>query len=178
MVVVALLPDDVSIRKIGVPDVDVAIVQENGVLSFIVDVDCAPKLNIAPGLVEAPVESTDSNVTVEEPIAKAGVLAPIPFGFTESCAQGVVVPIPRNPALVNVDVPVPPKYAVYAERSVVDAFANVWSAVQLFGLAMFSDNVPDTPPSSDPNVPEYESDDPAVTVDVATVFSVPLDADV
>ncbi len=45
----------------------------------------------------------------------------------------------------------------------------------MFALPMFSDNVPDAPPSSEPKVPEYESDEPAVIVDVATVLTTPVE---
>ena len=51
---------------------------------------------------------------------------------------------------------------------------NVCSAVHVFGLDRFRESVPDAPPSSCPIVPEYESDEPIVGVDVDTVFSVPL----
>ena len=42
-------------------------------------------------------------------------------GLIASLAQGDVVPIPSEPSDVNVDVAVPPKNALVAERSVVDA---------------------------------------------------------
>ncbi len=44
----------------------------------------------------------------------------------------------------------------------------------MFGLARFRDSVPDTPPRSDPNVPVYDSDEPAVIVDVATLLTKPF----
>ena len=47
-------------------------------------------------------------------------------------------------------------------------------AVQWFPLAMLSERVPDVPPSSETNVPPvYDSDEPAVMVEVETVFRRP-----
>src|SRR5579872_1945086 len=54
--------------------------------------------------------------------------------FTDNSANGDVVPMPTLPAEVIVVVPVPPKYAVYAESCVDEAFAaNCCSPVQVFG---------------------------------------------
>ena len=46
------------------------------------------------------------SVAVDEPIANTGPL--MPFGLTDSCAQGVVVPIPTLPENVVVPVIAPP----------------------------------------------------------------------
>jgi hypothetical protein len=64
---------------------------------------------------------TTNPVAVVDPIANAGAVPFEMVGLIDSCAQGVDDPIPRNPALVNVDVAVPPKYAVYADSCVDEA---------------------------------------------------------
>src|SRR5437868_5896453 len=56
--------------------------------------------------------STINDVAVVEPITNATEFA---VEFTESCPSGVELPIPKLPVDVNVDVAVPPKYAVYAD---------------------------------------------------------------
>ena len=52
---------------------------------------------------------------------------------------------------------------------------NVCRAVHVLALAVFREIVPFVPPSRAPSVPVSESDEPILSDDVATVFSVPLD---
>ena len=71
-------------------------------------------LNLAYGLL-VPIPTfpefvTTKFVAVEEPMTKAGDV-PRPFEFTERSPHGVVVPIPRKPSCVKVDVAVPPNDA-------------------------------------------------------------------
>ena len=68
-----------------------------------------------------PLFVTTKFVAVDDPIANAGAVPLDIVGLIDNCAHGVDEPIPRNPALVNVDVAVPPKYAVYADSCVDDA---------------------------------------------------------
>ena len=44
----------------------------------------------------------------------------------------------------------------------------------MFALAVFNERVPAAPPTNDPIVPEYESDEPIVGVEVAVVLSAPV----
>ena len=62
------------------------------------------------------------------------------------------------------------------ESAVVDALANVCSAVQLLALPMFKESVPAAPPTSAPNVPEYASEPPIVDEVVATFCKAPVPA--
>jgi hypothetical protein len=59
---------------------------------------------------------------------------------------------------------------------VVEENANDCSAVHELAFAVFRDRVPDTPPTTLPNVPEYESEAPTVGVDVPTDCSAPVPA--
>ncbi len=54
---------------------------------------------------------TSKYVFVDDPIANAGADPLALVGLIESCAQGVEVPTPTNPAFVIVVVPVPPNCA-------------------------------------------------------------------
>ena len=45
----------------------------------------------------------------------------------------------------------------------------------MFALARFKERVPAPPPSIAPIVPEYESDEPMVAVEVATEFTNPVE---
>ena len=45
----------------------------------------------------------------------------------------------------------------------------------MFGLARLSESVPDEPPRKYPAVPEYESDEPIVGVEVDVVLSNPVE---
>ena len=74
----------------------------------------------------------------------------------------------RLPKPSMVVVAVAPKYARYAEKSVEEAFVNVWSAVQLLAFPVLRESVPALPPTRNPRVPEYASDPPTVAVVVAT----------
>ena len=49
-----------------------------------------------------------------------------------------------------------------------------WRAENVFGFAVLSDKVPETPPMNCPMVPEYDSDAPMVGVDVGETFNVPV----
>jgi hypothetical protein len=59
---------------------------------------------------------------------------------------------------------------------VVDENANVCSAVHELALPRFREIVPDAPPTTLPNVPEYDRDAPIVGVDVATDCRAPVPA--
>jgi hypothetical protein len=59
---------------------------------------------------------------------------------------------------------------------VVDENANVCSAVQLLALPRFRERVPEAPPTTLPNVPEYDRDAPITGVDVPTDCSAPVPA--
>jgi len=57
----------------------------------------------------------------------------------------------------------------------VEEFAKVCSAVHVFALPMFKESVPEDPPRNCPAVPEYEREAPKVGVEVATVFTRPVE---
>ena len=81
----------------------------------------------------------------------------------------------RSPVEVIVVVPVPPKYAVYAERRVEEALVNCCSAVQEFALPRLREMVEADPPTSAPSVPVTVRVVLAVAKDdVATVCSCPV----
>ncbi len=79
---------------------------------------------------------------VTESVPVAVMFAPVIFPVanmlptTDSFSNGVVVPIPTNPVLVNVVVAVPPMYAEYADRIVDDEFANCCSDDQEFAVVV------------------------------------------
>ena len=64
-------------------------------------------------------------VAVDDPITNDGALPSVARGLIERRAHGVVLPIPTNPALVNVVVPVPPNDAVFARKLVAKRFEVV-----------------------------------------------------
>ena len=83
-------------------------------LANVLDLICnsAPAVGEAVPIPTFPLLSTTKLVPDDEPIANSVWFNGVSI---DNIAQGVDVPIPRNPALVNVDVAVPPKYAVYAD---------------------------------------------------------------
>jgi hypothetical protein len=131
---------------------------------------------------------------LENVLSAVNVLAVYVFGIVVDAAMNELVVLFRN---VESRVSAPPVFvrpepsrelnveplitrfvveAVVNDPYVVDENANVCSAVQLLALPRFRDRVPEAPPTTLPNVPEYDSDAPITGVDVATDCSAPVPA--
>ena len=124
-------------------------------------------------VVPKPILETDRTVVEAEfDISRA---LPVEDPQIVKLAYGVDVPTDSCPVLVIVVVPVAPNAAPLADSRVDEAPPlNVCRAVHTLAVAMLSESVPDTPPTNDPSVPEYDSPD-RVGVDVATVEWNPFD---
>ncbi len=112
-------------------------------------VDDAVAAEISP-VVEAPPVKVERPVNVEAPVTEsvpvAVRLAPktlpekSPLPCTESVCEGEVVPRPRKPVAVKVEVAVPPKKAWVADSSVVEALPlNCCSTVNIFCVVVPKD---------------------------------------
>ena len=128
-----------------------------------------------PLVVTLPALSTLKSVVV----AKAAVEEEMKKGFAvrfagtaliESVPAGVLVPIPRAPVEVKVEVAVVPKCAVREESWVEDARENLWSTVHMFVFARLSSAVREEPTTAP--VPLIVTEVPE-RVEVATDWYVP-----
>ncbi len=93
-----------------------------------VDVACAEIFKPAIVVVPNPVFETEISVVDAEETTSSAF--PVELPHTVRFAYGEVVPTPNFPDEVNVEVAVPPKYAVYAEKIDDEALVNLFKPVQ------------------------------------------------
>jgi hypothetical protein len=103
------------------PPVVVLRSEPDAMLVIAKDVDVADASEVRPETVKLPekIEVAVVDVAVKKPASALVPRSELPL--TESVRYGVVVPTPKNPAAVKVDVAVPPKNAWVAENFVVEA---------------------------------------------------------